>query len=146
MENISWQQNVEFSHNFIEENSNWDSSWYQIDSTGSEDDYRPQKKSTRRQQCSVRKVQQRQAANMRERRRMKTINEAFDKLRTSIPISDDDHKLSKVDTLRLAIRYIQRLRDIVHVTGEGSHNEEDVQQGTLGEENKVIVTYPTPGR
>ena len=44
-----------------------------------------------------RKVHQRRAANMRERKRMKTINEAFDSLRERIPVAGGaERKLSKV--------------------------------------------------
>ncbi|KAL3210672.1 hypothetical protein MRX96_008622 [Rhipicephalus microplus] len=49
---------------------------------------------------------QRQAANMRERRRMQSINDAFDGLRAHIPTLPYEKRLSKVDTLRLAIGYI----------------------------------------
>ncbi|KAK3604735.1 hypothetical protein CHS0354_017841 [Potamilus streckersoni] len=62
----------------------------------------------------VKKVQQRRAANIRERRRMKSINDAFDNLRSCIPATVNvDRRLSKVDTLRLAIRYISYLSGIV---------------------------------
>lgn len=65
----------------------------------------------------VKKQQQRKAANMRERRRMKSINDAFDNLRNSIPSNlNADRRLSKVDTLRLAIRYIGHLSNLVQTT------------------------------
>lgn len=51
---------------------------------------------------------QRQAANLRERRRMQSINEAFEGLRAHIPTLPYEKRLSKVDTLRLAIGYIGR--------------------------------------
>lgn len=67
----------------------------------------------------VRKALQRRAANMRERRRMKSINDAFDKLRTCIPDTvTTERRLSKVDTLRLAIRYIEYLNDMVQSCNE----------------------------
>ena len=69
------------------------------------------------------RVQQRQAANQRERKRMKTINDAFEGLRERIPVSSGgDRKLSKVDTLRLAIRYIQQLSHVIHACDEEDHN------------------------
>lgn len=50
------------------------------------------------------------AANARERRRMNGLNEAFDRLREAIPTSvDDDHKLSKFETLQMAQSYISAL-------------------------------------
>ncbi|XP_048755468.1 pancreas transcription factor 1 subunit alpha-like [Ostrea edulis] len=67
----------------------------------------------------VKKQQQRKAANMRERRRMKSINDAFDNLRNSIPSTiNADRRLSKVDTLRLAIRYIGHLSELVQTSAE----------------------------
>ncbi|XP_067952109.1 pancreas transcription factor 1 subunit alpha-like [Watersipora subatra] len=59
---------------------------------------------------------QRNAANNRERLRMQSINEAFDGLRTHVPTLPYEKKLSKVDTLRLAIEYIQFLRELVDNT------------------------------
>lgn len=65
------------------------------------------------------KVFQRKAANMRERRRMKSINDAFDSLRKCIPITDTvDRKLSKVDTLKYALSYIRYLSDLIKTTGD----------------------------
>jgi transcription factor 1a len=58
-------------------------------------------------------MRQRSAANMRERKRMRTINDAFDGLRLRIPDAREDKKISKVDTLRMAISYINRLSDLL---------------------------------
>ena len=67
------------------------------------------------------KVLQRKAANLRERRRMKSINEAFDTLRTCIPTQDNvDRKLSKVDTLKLAMNYIEYLSELIKSTEDFS--------------------------
>lgn len=73
----------------------------------------------------------RKDANVRERRRMKTINDAFEGLRSRIPVrlqcptssstslstsctsSSDSRKLSKVHTLRLAVCYIQHLTKLI---------------------------------
>ena len=72
-------------------------------------------------------VQQRQAANMRERRRMQNINDAFEGLRAHIPTLPYEKRLSKVDTLKLAIGYIKFLNELVRadkgndpLTGNGS--------------------------
>ncbi|KAH0627516.1 hypothetical protein JD844_003305 [Phrynosoma platyrhinos] len=54
----------------------------------------------------------RQAANVRERRRMQSINEAFEGLRSHIPTLPYEKRLSKVDTLRLAIGYINFLSEL----------------------------------
>jgi hypothetical protein len=57
---------------------------------------------------------QRQAANMRERRRMQSINEAFELLRTQLPTLPYEKKISKVDTLKMAIGYINFLTDLLN--------------------------------
>lgn len=52
---------------------------------------------------------QRNAANARERARMRVLSSAFYKLKTIIPWVPRDTKLSKLDTLRLATNYINYL-------------------------------------
>uniref|UniRef100_A0AAZ3PZ80 Si:dkey-34f9.3 n=1 Tax=Oncorhynchus tshawytscha TaxID=74940 RepID=A0AAZ3PZ80_ONCTS len=49
---------------------------------------------------------QRHAANIRERKRMLSINSAFEELRCHVPTFPYEKRLSKIDTLRLAIAYI----------------------------------------
>lgn len=53
------------------------------------------------------------AANERERRRMNGLNEAFDKLRGVVPPMDDEHKLSKFETLQMAQSYIRALCNLL---------------------------------
>lgn len=79
------------------------------------------------------RVNQRHAANLRERKRMRTINDAFEGLRARVPAADK--KLSKVDTLRLAVRYIQHLANIVESYG-GTNNKKQKKTETNG---KVIL-------
>nr|XP_033785498.1 pancreas transcription factor 1 subunit alpha [Geotrypetes seraphini] len=68
----------------------------------------------RRRARSEAELQQlRQAANVRERRRMQSINDAFEGLRAHIPTLPYEKRLSKVDTLRLAIGYINFLSELV---------------------------------
>ncbi|KAM4718508.1 musculin isoform 2-T2 [Anableps anableps] len=56
---------------------------------------------------------QRNAANARERARMRVLSKAFSRLKTSLPWVPADTKLSKLDTLRLASSYICHLRQIL---------------------------------
>ncbi|CAF0780772.1 unnamed protein product [Didymodactylos carnosus] len=58
-------------------------------------------------------LEQRHAANLRERKRMQSINDAFEGLRIHIPVLPYEKRLSKVDTLRLAIDYIAFLSDLL---------------------------------
>lgn len=52
-------------------------------------------------------------ANARERRRMESLNVAFDKLREVIPSFGDNSKLSKYETLQMAQTYIAALKDLL---------------------------------
>ncbi|XP_035891308.1 uncharacterized protein LOC118502800 isoform X2 [Anopheles stephensi] len=61
---------------------------------------------------------QRQQTNVRERKRMMRsapngINSAFDELRVHVPTFPYEKRLSKIDTLRLAIAYIALLREVL---------------------------------
>ncbi|KAK0398672.1 hypothetical protein QR680_002703 [Steinernema hermaphroditum] len=53
------------------------------------------------------------AANVRERKRMCSINVAFMELRNYIPTFPYEKRLSKIDTLNLAIAYIGMLEEIL---------------------------------
>lgn len=56
---------------------------------------------------------QRNAANARERARMRVLSSAFCRLKTKLPWVPPDTKLSKLDTLRLATGYIQQLQTVL---------------------------------
>ena len=58
-------------------------------------------------------VSQRRAANVRERRRMLNLNQAFDALRRRIPTFAYEKRLSRIETLRLAIGYITFMTEII---------------------------------
>ncbi|KAH8371163.1 hypothetical protein KR093_006356 [Drosophila rubida] len=62
---------------------------------------------------------QRNAANARERMRMRVLSSAYGRLKTKLPNIPPDTKLSKLDTLRLATLYIKQLINAVE-TGNGS--------------------------
>ncbi|XP_041367812.1 fer3-like protein [Gigantopelta aegis] len=65
------------------------------------------KKRRRRQTAS-----QRKAANMRERRRMRLLNQAFDRLKRHLPNTTDHNHLSRMQTLKAAIVYIEYLSSL----------------------------------
>lgn len=61
----------------------------------------------------------RKTANARERYRMREINEAFEALRRAIPhltlrCDNPNEKLTKISTLRLAMKYIKALSNVLH--------------------------------
>ncbi|XP_033645330.1 transcription factor 21-like [Asterias rubens] len=74
---------------------------------------------------------QRNAANARERCRMRVLSKAFTRLKTSLPWVPPDTKLSKLDTLRLASSYISHLRKIL---------EDDTLDGTMV--HPLNLTWP----
>ncbi|XP_049630247.1 LOW QUALITY PROTEIN: T-cell acute lymphocytic leukemia protein 2 [Suncus etruscus] len=76
-------------------------------------------------------------ANTRERWRQQNVNSAFAKLRKLIPTHPPDKKLSKNETLRLAMRYINFL---VKVLGEQSLQ----QAGVVAQENILGLLPPAP--
>ncbi|XP_017785372.1 PREDICTED: twist-related protein 1-like [Nicrophorus vespilloides] len=70
---------------------------------------------------------QRIMANVRERQRTQSLNEAFASLRKSIPTLPSD-KLSKIQTLKLAAKYINFLYHILSSSSpeSGGHGDPDV--------------------
>ncbi|KAK6634961.1 hypothetical protein RUM44_000209 [Polyplax serrata] len=70
---------------------------------------------------------QRVMANVRERQRTQSLNEAFTSLRKIIPTLPSD-KLSKIQTLKLASRYIDFLYQVLHygdsAVAEGDESNE----------------------
>lgn len=69
-------------------------------------------------------VAQRRAANIRERRRMFNLNEAFDKLRRKVPTFAYEKRLSRIETLRLAITYISFMAELLHGPSMDSKSSE----------------------
>ncbi|XP_061662699.1 myogenic factor 6 [Syngnathoides biaculeatus] len=65
----------------------------------------------------------RKAATLRERRRLKKINEAFDALKRKT-VSNPNQRLPKVEILRSAISYIERLQELLHNLDEQDHSME----------------------
>uniref|UniRef100_A0AAG5CZH4 BHLH domain-containing protein n=1 Tax=Anopheles atroparvus TaxID=41427 RepID=A0AAG5CZH4_ANOAO len=90
----------------------------------------------RRPKCASQQAQQRQAANLRERRRMQSINEAFEGLRTHIPTLPYEKRLSKVDTLKLAISYISFLGEMLRKDKNGN------ETGTNGVKRHPVKEPP----
>lgn len=77
---------------------------------------RPSRKRNGSKQVPIVVVKQRRlAANARERRRMDSLNVAFERLRKVIPESftPDDRKWSKMETLQLAQAYINTLIEVL---------------------------------
>ncbi|KAJ6661563.1 hypothetical protein lerEdw1_013802 [Lerista edwardsae] len=69
-------------------------------------------------------AKRRLAANARERRRMQGLNIAFDRLRKVVPQWGQEKKLSKYETLQMALSYIMALTRIL-AEAERYNAEED---------------------
>ncbi|KOX73376.1 Twist-related protein 2 [Melipona quadrifasciata] len=77
---------------------------------------------------------QRVMANVRERQRTQSLNEAFAALRKIIPTMPSD-KLSKIQTLKLATRYIDFLFQVLHCNVENTDTED---LGTSATSNSAL--------
>ncbi len=62
---------------------------------------------------NVKWIKPRYLANQRERDRTHSVNSAFVELRHLIPTEPADRKLSKIETLRLAVSYINHLHSVL---------------------------------
>lgn len=71
----------------------------------------------------------RNAANARERARMRVLSKAFCRLKKTIPWVPADTKLSKLDTLRLALSYITQLRS--QLNDDGDQHPDSTKQLSL---------------
>uniref|UniRef100_A0A3Q3GPW1 Si:dkey-34f9.3 n=1 Tax=Kryptolebias marmoratus TaxID=37003 RepID=A0A3Q3GPW1_KRYMA len=89
----------------------------------------------------------RHAANIRERKRMLSINSAFEELRCHVPTFPYEKRLSKIDTLKLAIAYIALLREIL-VSGcdPKSYVDEFMKSGCKKQSSAVWNTSGEPLR
>ncbi|TMW48739.1 hypothetical protein DOY81_006164 [Sarcophaga bullata] len=99
----------------------------------------------RRLKCASQVAQQRQAANLRERRRMQSINEAFEGLRSHIPTLPYEKRLSKVDTLKLAISYITFLSEMVKKDKNGNEAGLSLKRNYQKEPPKKIILKDRTG-
>ena len=73
------------------------------------------------------KVVRRVFTNTRERWRQQNVNGAFSELRKLVPTHPPDKKLSKNEILRLAIKYIELLDDILKYQKEQNPDLEDAK-------------------
>lgn len=63
--------------------------------------------------------------NERERQRVRCVNEGYARLRDHLPRELADGRLSKVETLRAAIRYIKNLQELLERHAQGQEGPAD---------------------
>lgn len=80
---------------------------------------------------------QRVLANVRERQRTQSLNEAFSALRKIIPTLPSD-KLSKIQTLKLAARYIDFLYQVLRTDDEGTGDSSSVLPSSGGHGSATV--------
>lgn len=83
----------------------------------------------------------RKAATLRERRRLKKINEAFDALKRKT-VANPNQRLPKVEILRSAISYIERLQDLLQTLDEQEEAQNGSSRNFNGKDDSV--RHPSP--
>lgn len=74
---------------------------------------------------------------------MFNLNEAFDRLRTKVPTFAYEKRLSRIETLRLAITYISFMDELVTTNGSSSTNN-NLPRKPLREENSGVSAAEPP--
>lgn len=74
----------------------------------------------------------RKAATLRERRRLKKINEAFDALKRKT-VANPNQRLPKVEILRSAISYIERLQDLLQTLDEQERSQNGAKEENVSD-------------
>ncbi|KAM8859124.1 transcription factor atoh7 [Spinachia spinachia] len=93
-------------------------------------------------------TRRRSAANARERKRMQGLNTAFDCLRKVVPQWGQDKKLSKYETLQMALSYIMALNRILTEARRNNTPQRqwlDLQLDCMQPENyPCLMRYDSP--
>ena len=109
------------------------------------DDSTPLTAEGKRRRRRVITIEQRRAANIRERRRMFQLNEAFDILRKRVPTFAYEKKLSRIDTLKLAVTYIEFMTDMLEKEARKKKTEKsgagatETQTGNVGKSSTYVT-------
>ena len=97
----------------------------------------------------------RKTANAKERDRMRSVNDAFERLKSALPHREEiaqEDKSTKVSTLRFAISYINSLKQLIEDSNNGLLDAEWIRECTLQselegeEENKNNISKRKGGK
>jgi len=78
--------------------------------------------------------------NERERMRVRNVNEGYAILRDHLPIEPTEKRLSKVETLRGAIKYIKLLEKMLHESDKDKQKKDGNETDTVDLNNNVEKT------
>ena len=96
---------------------------------------------TKRFEDETKREQYKKAACERERARMKDCNKIFAQLRAGLPMTKASGKrVSKIETLRMAIRYIKHLRTVLSYP-PGSHIPQHVLNFNPASDDSDYIQY-----
>ncbi|CAI9566220.1 unnamed protein product [Staurois parvus] len=84
-------------------------------------------------------LDRRRAATLREKRRLKKVNEAFEALKRST-LLNPNQRLPKVEILRSAIQYIERLQALLASLNQQERDQRDLLYITNGAQRVVSIT------
>uniref|UniRef100_A0A8C3BYM0 Myogenin n=1 Tax=Cairina moschata TaxID=8855 RepID=A0A8C3BYM0_CAIMO len=76
-------------------------------------------------------IDRRRAATLREKRRLKKVNEAFEALKRST-LLNPNQRLPKVEILRSAIQYIERLQSLLSTLNQQEREQRDLRYRPAG--------------
>jgi myogenic factor 5 len=85
-------------------------------------------------------VDRRKAATVRERRRLRRVNEAFETLKRRT-CSNPSQRLPKVEILRNAMEYIDNLEDLLRASGISSKSFKEDLDNQKANPNEVIISF-----
>ena len=138
------------SNSFVRRNTDQEMNRQQLGSNHHHHHHHQQQQQ-KQQRRRIATVEQRRAANVRERKRMMNLNESFNNLRAKVPTFAYERKLSRIETLRLAILYIHFMTEIVvngrqpsqielvHWTPrEIQQQQQQQQQGKGARQNEIV--------
>lgn len=89
-------------------------------------------------------IDRRRAATLREKRRLKKVNEAFEALKRST-LLNPNQRLPKVEILRSAIQYIERLQSLLSSLNQQEREQRDLRFHPTAPQPGVSVPKCSPG-
>ncbi|XP_005987662.1 myogenin [Latimeria chalumnae] len=84
-------------------------------------------------------IDRRRAATLREKRRLKKVNEAFEALKRST-LLNPNQRLPKVEILRSAIQYIERLQSLLSTLNQQEREQRDMHFRNTSPQQGVPVS------